>query len=186
MYPPMDNQIRIESAQPEDAAAILEIHAAAVHSTAAPYYSVEVINSWARLPVTYERIERIRQSWIENPEHRIVIAKWSNQTVGFGFMNKNSELQGVYVHPDFGRSGIGSKILEALEQEALLLGLSYLKLDASINAEAFYRKQGFEVIEHSNHRLASGQEMACVKMQKTLISIKGRVKSQHNNLAETD
>lgn len=40
----MDDQIRLEPAQPEDAAAILEIHAAAVHQTAAPYYSEEVIN----------------------------------------------------------------------------------------------------------------------------------------------
>jgi len=43
-----------------------------------------------------------------------------------------------------------------------------LTLHTSINAEAFYSKQGFEVIEYGTHRLASGQEMACVKMQKTL------------------
>ena len=77
-------------------------------------------------------------------------------------------LQGLYVHPGFGRCGIGSKILAALEQEAALLGLSYLKADASINAEAFYRKQGFEVIEYGTHQLASGQKMTCVKMRKTL------------------
>lgn len=164
----MDAQIRLEPAQPKDAAAILEIHAAAVHQTAAPYYSEEVINSWSRLPITSERIERVKQKWFENPEHRVIVARQNNYTVGFGMIDKNSELQGLYVHPDFGRCGIGAKILAVLEQEAALLGLSYLNADASINAEAFYRKQGFEVIEYGIHQLASGQEMACVKMRKTL------------------
>ena len=168
MLPPMSGQIRIEPAQPEDAAALLEIHAAAVHQTAAPYYSEEVINSWSRLPITSDRIERAKQRWIKNPDYRIVVARQSNQAVGFGMIDKNNELQGLYVHPDFGRCGIGGKILAALEQEAALLGLSYLKADASMNAEAFYSKQGFEVIGYGIHRLASGQEMACVKMQKTV------------------
>lgn len=168
MHLPMDGQIRIERAQPEDAAALLEIHVAVVHQTAAPYYSKEVINSWSRLPITSDQIEQIKQRWIENPDHRIVVARQNNKAVGFGMIDKNSELQGLYVHPDFGRCGIGAKILAALEQEAALLGLSYLKADASINAEAFYSKQGFEVIEYGIHRLASGQEMACVKMRKTL------------------
>lgn len=164
----MDDQIRLESAEPEDAAAILEIHAAAVHKTAAPYYSEEVINSWSRLPITRDRIERVKQKWIENPDRRVIVARQNNDTVGFGMVDKNNELQGLYVHPDFGRGGIGAKILAVLEQEAVLMGLSYLKADASINAEAFYKKQGFEVIGYATHQLASGQEMTCVKMRKTL------------------
>lgn len=160
--------VDIEPARPEDAAVILEIHAAAVHQTAAPYYTEEVINSWARLPVTLERIERVKQRWLENPDRRVVVAKKSSQVVGFGFINKNNELQGLFVHPNFGRRGVGAKILAALEQEALLLKLSYLEVDASINAEAFYSKQGFEAVEYGSHQLASGQEMACVKMRKNL------------------
>jgi putative acetyltransferase len=164
----MHDQLRLEPAQPEDATAILAIHAAAVHQTAAPYYSEEVINSWSRLPITNDRIERVKQKWIENPNHRIIVARQNHETVGFGMIDKNNELQGLYVHPDFGRCGIGAKVLAVLEQAAALLGLSYLKTNASINAEAFYRKQGFEVIEYGLHPLASGQEMACVKMRKTL------------------
>ena len=159
--------VDIELARPEDAAAILEIHAAAVHQTAAPYYAEEVINSWARLPITLERIERVKQRWLENPDQRVIVAKKSSQVIGFGFINKNNELQGLFVHPNFGRRGVGAKILAALEQEALLLRLSYLEVDASINAEAFYSRQGFEIVEHGTHQLASGQEMACVKMRKT-------------------
>jgi len=164
----MSEQLRIEPAQPEDAAALLEIHAAAVHQTAAPYYSADIIESWARLPVTPERIERIRRDWIENPNNRVTVARQNNQTIGFGFISRDSEVQGMYVHPDFGRCGIGSRIFAALEQEAISWGLTYLKVNAAMNAEAFYKKQGFEVVEYGIHRLASGLEMDCVKMQKTL------------------
>jgi putative acetyltransferase len=160
--------IRVELAHPEDAAAILEVHSAAVHQTAAAFYSEDIISSWARLPITSDRIERIRQRWIENPEHCIVVAKQNNRIIGFGFIDKNNELQGLYVHPDFGRRGIGGKMLAVLEQVAIPWGLLYLCVDASINAEVFYGQQGFEVIEYGTHQLASGQEMACVKMRKTL------------------
>jgi putative acetyltransferase len=164
----VDNQIRLEPAQPEDAAVILEIHAAAVRQTAASDYSEAVINSWARLPITRDQIERVQQKWIENPELRVIVARRNYDTVGFGMVGKDSELQGLYVHPDFGRCGIGAEILAVLEQAAAALGLLYLRVNASTNAEAFYRKQGFEFIEYGIHRLASGQEMACVKMLKTL------------------
>lgn len=81
---------------------------------------------------------------------------------------QKANCKGLYVHPNSGRQGIGARILAVLEQAAIALGLLYLQIDAAINAEAFYHKQGFEVIEYTTHRLACGQEMACVRMQKTL------------------
>ncbi|MBI4784513.1 MAG: GNAT family N-acetyltransferase [Oscillatoriophycideae cyanobacterium NC_groundwater_1537_Pr4_S-0.65um_50_18] len=164
----MKDSIRIEPAHPDDAAVMLAVHADAVHQTAAPFYPAEVIQSWAPLPITSDRIQRVEQKWILNPEHRTVVSKHNGQVVGFGFIDKNSELQGLYVHPSWGRRGIAAKILAVLEQEAISLGLLGLQVDASINAEAFYSKQGFETIAHATYRLGSGQEMACVKMRKTL------------------
>ncbi|NJN56004.1 MAG: GNAT family N-acetyltransferase [Leptolyngbyaceae cyanobacterium SL_5_9] len=166
----MQTQIQIEPAQPDDAAAVLEVHCAAVHQTAAPFYSAEVINSWARLPIERDRIDRVRQRWIENGDRQMIVARQGDRLVGFGFVDKTAELQGLYVHPDYGRQGIGARILAALEQAAFAFGVSVLQVDASINAEAFYSKQGFQVTEHSTHRLASGQEIACIKMRKVLRS----------------
>lgn len=164
----MDSPISIEPAKPDDAQALLEIHAAAVHQTAAPYYSQEILNNWSWLPITGDRIERIRQRWIESPDRRVVVARHSGQVVGFGFIHREGEVQSLYVHPNYGRRGIGASILATLEQEAIALGLTDLRLNASLNAEAFYRKQGFEVIEPRVYQLASGKEVACIKMRKTL------------------
>jgi putative acetyltransferase len=163
----MNDQVRIEPAEEQDIAAIMEIHYAAVHQTAQSFYPEEVINGWSP-PKDNDRINRIKRA-IENPDEWLIVAKQNNLIVGFGSIApKDNQLRALYVHPSFGRRGIGARILTALEHEARSLGLSYLQMDASINAESFYRKHGFEIIEYATHQLASGQEMACVKMQKTL------------------
>jgi putative acetyltransferase len=163
----MDDQIRIELAQPEDAAAIAEVHYAAVHQIARSFYPEEVINDWSR-SVNPDRIERIKGA-IENPDEWMIVARQDNLIVGFGsIVSKGNELRSLYVHPSFGRRGIGARILIALEQEARSLELPYLQMDASINAESFYHKHGFEIVEQATHKLSSGREMACVQMQKVL------------------
>ena len=163
----MNDQIRIELAQTQDAAAIVEIHYAAVHQTAKSFYPEDLLNGWSR-PIDSARIERIQRT-IENPDEWLIVAKQNNLIVGFGsIVPKNNELRGLYVHPSFGRRGIGARILTVLECEARYLGLLYLQMNASINAEAFDRKHGFEITKYATHQLASGQEMACVKMRKTL------------------
>jgi putative acetyltransferase len=163
----MNDQIKIELAQAQDAAAIIEVHYAAVHQTARSFYSEDVINSWSR-PISHDRVERIKQV-VTNSDEWMIVARQNNLIVGFGsIVPNNNELRALYVHPSFGRCGIGAGILAVLEHEARSLGLSYLQMDASINAESFYRKHGFEIIEYASHQLASGQEMACVKMRKVL------------------
>jgi putative acetyltransferase len=163
----MNDQIKIELAQAQDAEAIVEVHHAAVHQTAKSFYSEEVINSWSR-PISNDRVERIKQV-VEDSDEWMIVARQNNQVVGFGsIVAKDNELRALYVHPSFGRCGVGARILTVLEQEARLLGLPYLQMDASINAESFYRQQGFEIIEYATHQLTSGQEMACVRMRKVL------------------
>jgi putative acetyltransferase len=167
---PMNDQVRIEPAEEQDVAAIMEIHYAAVHQTARSFYPEEVINAWSP-PMDNDRINRVKRA-IENPDEWLIVAKQSNLIVGFGSIHfKDNQLRALYVHPGFGRSGIGARILTALEHEARSLGLPYLQMDASINAESFYRKHGFEIIEYATYQFASGQEMACVKMRKMLSSV---------------
>jgi len=168
----MNDRIQLQPAQPEDAAAILEVHSAAVHRTAAAFYPAYIINSWARLPIEPDRVERVKQKWIKNPDRRTIVAKQKNQVVGYGCIDTTGEIQGLYVHPDYGRKGIGSGILAVLEQIAISLSILSLQVNAALNAEAFYRKQGFDVIEYSTHQLTSGQVMDCVKMQKSLSLVK--------------
>ncbi len=164
----MDIELEISSAKLSDASRLLEIHTAAVHETAASYYPQNILDSWSPSSITEKRIENAKNHWIESSENKLLVARVDGEVIGFGMIDTSSVLQAVYVRPDYGRMGVGKKLLLALEKEAVGLGLTYLKADASINAEEFYTSNGFSILEYSTYRLKSGDEMACVKITKTL------------------
>jgi len=164
----MDSKLEISSATPHDASRLLEIHIAAVHQTAASSYPQNILDSWSPPLITDKRIENAKKHWIENPEYKVLVANVKGEVIGFGMIDTSSVLQAVYVHPDYGRMGVGQRLLLALEKEAIGLGLTYLNADASINAEDFYTANGFSVLEYSTYRMRSGDEMECVKITKKL------------------
>jgi putative acetyltransferase len=160
--------VEIRPATAADAVAIIDLHFAAVHETAAAFYPHEVLDSWSRLP-DEARYQQIRDA-IAKGEELFVVAQDASEVVGFGsIMPSLQELHAVYVHPKVGRRGIGSRILIQLEHLARERGVLQLQMDASVNAEAFYQHAGYEVVERGVHRLSGGHEMACVKMKKRLM-----------------
>lgn len=151
----------------EEVKSMRGVHYAAVRQTGAAVYPPEVLDAWSRRPDDEIRIEGMKK-WIESPESCFVVAKIGDRIVGFGQFVLDGELRAVYVHPAFGRQGIGGRLLAALEEWAITMGISQLHLDASLNAEAFYQRHGFEVVEYGQHQLRSGLLMDCVKMRKIL------------------
>jgi hypothetical protein len=63
---------------------------------------------------------------------------------------------------------LSGAILGELELRARGHGLAALRTDASLNAEAFGRRHGFEVECRGGHRLQGGRQRACVHMRKRL------------------
>ena len=150
-----------------DAESIVRVHFAAVHETAGAFYPAEVLANWSRQPGE-TRYRQIRDA-IARGDELFLVAEDSSVVVGFGsIFPALQELRAVYVHPRIGRQGVGTKILQRLETMAAERGLSQLQMDASVNAEVFYRTHGYEVIARGVHRLSSGHHMTCVKMRKLL------------------
>ena len=159
----------VRTAAAGDAEAIARIHHAAVHGTAAASYAPEVIESWAAR-LAEQTFEAVRGE-ILNDDFVVLVAEAGNELTGFGMIAASAaEVRAVYVHPDHGRQGIGAAILRQLEQQAGERKIKQLHLSSSINAEAFYAKHGYHVVERGTHTLRSGREMACVKMSKVLNS----------------
>lgn len=151
----------------EDAEAIVRVHHAAVHGTAKICYPPEVIDAWA-VKLTQSSYEKVRRE-IADEAMIVLIAEADSQILGFGMVVPDrEELRAVYVHPDHGRRGVGGAILKQLEELASARGVARLQLASSVNAEAFYSKHGYEVLERTFHRLRPSHEMACVKMVKAL------------------
>jgi hypothetical protein len=57
---------------------------------------------------------------------------------------------------------------DAGELKAGARGALYLELDASLNAEAFYLRHGYTATARGTHRFATGCDMDCIKMRKSL------------------
>ncbi len=145
---------------------MLDAHRSAVHGMAASFYAADVLREWAPMS-SQVRTERLAKR-IASGEEVAVVAE-DGVVVGFGsIVPELSELRAVYVRADCGRRGIGTRILDLLEELARGLGLVELHMNASLNAEAFYRAKGYAAVSYGEHVLDSGKKMACVRMHKLL------------------
>jgi GNAT superfamily N-acetyltransferase len=155
--------------RPEDAFAICDVHRSAVRGIAIEIYSREVIDGWAPIDISPERVTGFAQQ-IENGEEIVVVAEDPAGVItGFGsIVPSKAELRAVYVRPEHSRNGVGRAILRRLEDLAREAGLTDFRMDASINAEAFYAANGFVSEARGEHTLSSGVRMACVSMRKSL------------------
>lgn len=166
---PLDN-MKIRRANPtaqQDAQGILEVHRRSIHGIAASFYSVEIIAEWGSLPITPEMIARFIESKAKG--EIIYVAEVFGKIVAFSeVVPENDELRAVYVDPDFGRLGLGAKLLKAVEIEAKNAGCEKLWLHSSINAKDFYEHSGYIVIKPEEHTLPSGRKMPCFAMEKHL------------------
>src|SRR5215510_9356962 len=100
--------VHLRSATSLDAAAIVRIHHRAIHTTAAPFYSPQIIEVWAS-PLTDAAVERAGLELTETADRIFVVAEIDSQVAGFGIVvPSRSELRAVYVDPDFGRRGVGA------------------------------------------------------------------------------
>jgi len=143
----------------------LEIVNRAIRGLAADHYPADVIERWT-VPVTDETVRNLMQ----NTDHEIrLIAELNGRPAGIGaLIVERSELRACYVSPDAARHGCGSALVCEIERLARENGLTRLELAASLNAEPFYARLGYEVRERSDVVLTNGLRMAAVWMVKNL------------------
>src|SRR5262245_2379898 len=164
---PANDEISLRPLAPEDAEGVLRVHHAAVHRTAAADYPPEVLRDWSP-PVTAERLERYRQN-VAREEETTLVAVARGRIVGFAsIVAALGELRALYVSPDLGHRGVGASLLHGVEELARERGLEELHLDASLTAERFYCRHGYENEGRATHMLRTGTPMACVRMRKRL------------------
>lgn len=59
---------------------------------------------------------------------------------------RENRLEAFFVHPDWQGRGVGSLLLEALEEDARLDALRAVWLESSLTAVGFYAKRGFAAV----------------------------------------
>jgi N-acetylglutamate synthase-like GNAT family acetyltransferase len=77
-----------------------------------------------------------------------------------------ARIRAFFVHPDWARKGIGTRILEACEEAARKAGFAELELVATLPGEPFYSVYGYEVLERIAIPLPGEQLLPGARMRK--------------------
>jgi len=79
-----------------------------------------------------------------------------------------ARIRAFFVHPQWARRGIGTRILEACERAAARAGFSSLELVATLAGVPLYAHGGFDAVERFDITLANGLAMPAVRMRKAI------------------
>jgi GNAT superfamily N-acetyltransferase len=79
-----------------------------------------------------------------------------------------ARIRAFFVHPEWARRGIGSRILARCETEALAHGFRSTELMATLPGEKLYAALGYEVVERVAYEMDDGVVIPLVRMQKEL------------------
>ncbi len=164
----------IRPAVDSDRTGICTVHVRAIRETCSLSYSPQQIDVWAGLlsPDTYTALLKKRI---------ILVGADATDIVGFGQLDpENSELQAVYVRPERQRQGIGRRLLSELEGQARALGISRLEVSATLNAVTFYEQNGYAPRRAAVHRMLSGLELQCLRMEKRIRKLERRLQRQRS------
>lgn len=163
--------IQIRIATEKDAPGIRKVIRSAVEGLASRDYADDIIKSWGADTPTVQEQQRMA---IREGKEKTWVAIQNDEIVGFSaFSPQTQELRAVYVASKVARQGIGTKLLERVEKEALELGLSSLRMHSSITAVPFYKHQGYSTSEEVVHTLSTGVKMTAVEMWKPIGNSRG-------------
>ena len=139
--------MKIRRATPNDAADVKSAH-----------YHAYQVNYRGYLPDSYLASIPFDKAIIEQTanyikEHEYYVAEQDGRVIGFANVDypedKTVEIQGLYVHPDFQKSGAGSALMNEICQLKKAAGYTKLVLWTIKNGPSvgFYEKQGMKQAE---------------------------------------
>jgi GNAT superfamily N-acetyltransferase len=79
-----------------------------------------------------------------------------------------AKIRAFFVHPDWARQGIGSRILEVCEAAATAAGFRRFEMGATLTGVPLYLARGYVEREHQEVPLVSGLTLSIVRMEKQM------------------
>jgi putative acetyltransferase len=153
----------------DDLGQIVRLFFNTVHIVNRQDYTLEQVNAWVpAVPSEAIWAERYRTRTTFVAEDQGVIA-------GFAELEPNGHIDCFYCHADYQRQGVGRRLYQRLEEEAILqgrgcanaLGLTRLFVEASITAKPFFERMGFQTL-HENRVVRRRIELTNYSMEKHL------------------
>jgi putative acetyltransferase len=144
-----------------DTPMLAAIFTAAVEELTGDDYSREQQEAWASVADDEEAFGKKLAGALT------LIATLGNAPVGFASLKGGDHIDMLYVHPGAAGQGVASALCDALERLAGSRGAKTLNVDASDNAQDFFKKRGY-VAKQRNSITVNGEWLANTTMQKTL------------------
>lgn len=77
-----------------------------------------------------------------------------------------AKIRAFFIHPDWARRGLGSKILEACEAAARSSGFTRFEMGATLTGVGLYLARGYKTIERVEVPLPNGEVLPVIRMAK--------------------
>lgn len=151
--------LQISLAKSEDIEKILELQSSSI-KLMSPDYNPRQIESLVKGQASVRLMS----------DEIVFLASYNNEIVGFACLTiDDSQLSGLYIHPNFIRRGIGTQLLETLEQTAREKECEAIFIMSSLTAANFYQAKGYQVIRQSGFFSEPNIWIPCINLEKRLI-----------------
>ncbi|MGA2264342.1 MAG: GNAT family N-acetyltransferase [Acidobacteriota bacterium] len=160
-------QIRVRRADSTDAGRIAEINVASIQGLCATEYTAEQMEARC----LNKTPERCRQAMSEGTQIMFVAEVWNDTAersiAGFSSC-RDDWVVGLYIDPLYSRLGIGTVLLQAVEDEMRSRSIPVGQLFSTLTAKDFYLAHGWEITQSLTSKTIAGVEISYVGMSKHL------------------
>ena len=155
--------ISVRRPNPEDLLACLNLVSSSIRELASSHYGESEIEAWINQYPRLEIFERWRQT------RTMFVAFRESSLVGYGCVDiDRKEIAAVHVDPSHIRRGIGTRLIESLENFARDAGVDTLSVQASLNAVDFYASCGYRSHGPTKFHCRNGVDIDAIAMDKIL------------------
>jgi putative acetyltransferase len=138
--------MQIRRFRQEDAAQVAQLFQETVRTINIRDYSSSQVTAWAPDDLHF-------RDWATVCAERFTyVADEAGLIAGFGELEADGHIDCFYCHKDYQGCGVGRQIYQAIETQALELGLQRLFVEASITAKPFFERMGFAVLQEQQVR----------------------------------
>lgn len=155
--------MKVRRFQPTDSAELAKLFFDTIHAVNSKDYNQLQLNAWA--PENRD-LRQWQKSF--NNKHAYVI-EVDSIIAGFGEIEDDGHIDRFYISSKFIAKGLGRILYKELEIYGKSKRMDYLYVEASITAQPFFKKMGFETIKQQVVTLR-GVEFINYSMKKDLIS----------------
>jgi putative acetyltransferase len=140
--------LRIRPYVPGDLETVVSVFTESVRELTVSRYDLPQREAWAPRPADMKHWRfRLRKQ-------QTLIAELDSRCVGFLSFRRNGYIDLLYVRPGFERGGVATRLYRSVERTFLAAGVASAYTEASLIAQPFFKRQGFQTTRFEEIRIA--------------------------------